>query len=70
MNILAFALRIEAAGLNRRLKQDIVDQDPEFTREGLKRVSFFEPEPSEEALYGSKSMWTSSGRCASMQSSR
>ena len=51
VNILAFALRIEAAGLNRRLKQDIVDQDPEFTREGLKQVSFFEPEPSEEALH-------------------
>ena len=28
MNTLAFALRIQAAGVSRRLKQDMADQDP------------------------------------------
>ena len=50
VNILSFALRIQAAGVNRRLKQDIADQDPSLNPEALKRVSFFEPEPSDEAF--------------------
>ena len=44
-SILSFALRIQAAGLNRRLKQDMADQDPELKRDVLKQISFFEPEP-------------------------
>ena len=50
VSILAFALRIQAAGVNRRLKQDIADQDPTLSPEMLKRISFFEPEPSDEAF--------------------
>ena len=50
VNILSFALRIQAAGVNRRLKQDIADQDPTLNPEALKRISFFEPEPSDEAF--------------------
>ena len=50
VNVLAFALRIQAAGVNRRLKQDIADQDPTISPESLKRISFFEPEPTDEAF--------------------
>jgi hypothetical protein len=50
VNILSFALRIQAAGVNRRLKQDIADQDPSVSPETLKRISFFEPEPTDEAF--------------------
>jgi hypothetical protein len=50
VNVLSFALRIQAAGVNRRLKQDIADQEPAISPELLKRISFFEPEPSDEAL--------------------
>jgi hypothetical protein len=50
VNVLAFALRIQAAGVNRRLKQDIADQDPTVSPESLKRISFFEPEPTDEAF--------------------
>ncbi len=51
MSILSFALRIQAAGLNRRLKQDMADQAPELSFDVLKRMSFFESEPSDEALH-------------------
>ena len=50
VNLLAFALRIQAAGVNRRLKQDMVDQDPSLEREALRGLSFFEPEPSDAAI--------------------
>ncbi len=50
VNILTFSLRIQAAGLNRRLKQDIADQLPDLTPEDLRHVSFFEPEPTDHAL--------------------
>ncbi len=50
LNILSFALRIQAAGVNRRLKQDIAEQDPAISPEVLKRTSFFEPEPSDQAV--------------------
>ena len=50
LNILSFALRIQAAGVNRRLKQDIAEQDPAISPELLKRISFFEPEPSDQAV--------------------
>lgn len=50
VNVLAFALRIQAAGVNRRLKQDIADQDSTISPELLKRISFFDPEPTDEAF--------------------
>jgi hypothetical protein len=50
VTLLAFALRIQAAGINRRLKQDMVDQDPAIKREDLRGLSFFEAEPSDEAM--------------------
>jgi hypothetical protein len=51
LSILSFALRIQAAGVNRRLKQDIADQDPSLGPEVLRRISFFEPEPTDEAFH-------------------
>ncbi len=50
VNLLAFALRIQAAGINRRLKQDMVDQDPTIKREDLRNVCFFEPEITDQAM--------------------
>jgi hypothetical protein len=50
VEILSFALRIQAAGVNRRLKQDMADQDSELSPDVLKRISFFEPEPSDLAM--------------------
>ena len=49
-NFLGYALRIQAAAVNRRLKQDMIDQDPTLKPEGLKKISFFEPSASEEAM--------------------
>ena len=49
-NFLGYALRIQAAAVNRRLKQDMIDQDPTLKPEGLKKISFFEPNASEEAM--------------------
>jgi hypothetical protein len=49
-NILAFALKIQAAGVNRRLKQDIADQVPTLQPEVLRNLSLFEPEVSEPAF--------------------
>lgn len=48
--ILGFALRIQAAAVNRRLKQDMVDQDNLVMPDKLKTISFFQPNPSKEAL--------------------
>lgn len=50
-NILAFALRIQAAGVNRRLKQDMVDQVTSLDADVLKRLSLFEPEVSDAAFH-------------------
>jgi hypothetical protein len=50
VNLLAFALRIQAASVNRRLKQDMVDQDPSIKREDLRSLCFFEPEISDQAM--------------------
>ena len=50
-NILSFALRIQAAGVNRRLKQDMVDQVASLNAEDLKRLSLFEPEVSDAAFH-------------------
>ena len=49
VSMLAFALQIQAAGVNRRLKQDMLDQDPTL-KESLKTLSFFEPEVSDDAF--------------------
>ncbi len=49
-NFLGYALRIQAAAVNRRLKQDMIDQNPTLKPEDLKRISFFEPNASEEAM--------------------
>ena len=50
VQMLSFALEIQAAGVNRRLKQDIIDQDHEIKPESLKNMSFFEPEVSDAAF--------------------
>ncbi len=50
VSTLAFALQIQAAGVSRRLKQDMTDQDPTLNPEILKGLSFFEPEVSDEAF--------------------
>jgi len=50
VSTLAFALQIQAAGISRRLKQDMTDQDPTLNPEILRGLSFFEPEVSEEAF--------------------
>lgn len=50
LNILDFALRVQAAALNARLKQDIVDQLQGLSLEQLRRVNFFDPDASEEAF--------------------
>jgi hypothetical protein len=47
---LALALQIQAAGLSRRLKQDIVDQGATVEPEALSKLSFFEPEVSDGAF--------------------
>ena len=49
-NILAFALKIQAAGVNRRLKHDMADQVPTLTAEVLKGISLFEPEVSDAGI--------------------
>jgi hypothetical protein len=50
-SVFAFALRIQAAGLNRRLKNDMVDQVPTLHEEDLKHLSLFEPEVSDAAFH-------------------
>ncbi|HZW30143.1 MAG TPA: hypothetical protein VFF52_05505, partial [Isosphaeraceae bacterium] len=50
VSLLAFALRIQAAGVSRRLKQDMIDQDPSLARETLRSLCLFEPEISDKAL--------------------
>lgn len=50
LKILGFTLRVQAAALNTRLKQDIADQLPGLSVEELHRVNFFDPEGSEEAF--------------------
>jgi hypothetical protein len=49
-DLLAFALRIQAAAVNRRLKQDMVDQDPTLRQQNLKNTSFFDPEAPPEVI--------------------
>ncbi len=49
VSMLAFAMRIQAAGISRRLKQDMIDQEPTL-KEKLSELSFFEPEVSDEAF--------------------
>jgi hypothetical protein len=51
---LGFVLRLQAAALNARLKQDILDQVSEYhdfdRREELRHTNFFDPEPSVRAF--------------------
>jgi hypothetical protein len=51
VNIFAFALKIQAAGVNRRLKDDMVDQVPTLDAHAVKGYSLFEPEVSNQALH-------------------
>ena len=50
-NIFAFALRVQAASLNRRLKHDMADQVPTLHRDVLEHLSLFEPEVSDAAFH-------------------
>ncbi len=50
VRMLSFALQIQAAGVSRRLKQDIADQDATFKPGYLSGLSFFAPEVSDEAF--------------------
>jgi len=50
VSMLTFALQIQAAGVNRRLKQDITDQEPTLEEEYLRGLSFFESEVSDQAF--------------------
>jgi hypothetical protein len=50
-DLLGFALRIQAAAVNRRLKQDMVDQDPGLKQQNLKNTSFFDPDAPEEVIH-------------------
>ncbi len=50
IDTLAFALRVQAAALNRRLKQDMIDQDSSLKPDDLKRISFFQPDASKQAV--------------------
>jgi|GEM_PF-2566311 len=50
LKILGFTLRVQAAALNARLKQDIADQLPGLSAEELRRVNFFNPDASDEAF--------------------
>ncbi len=50
-NVFSFALKIQAAGVNRRLKQDMADQVASLNAEDLKRFSLFEPEVSDAAFH-------------------
>ncbi len=56
-DFLAFALKLQAAAVNRRLKQDMVDQDATLRQQdaalmhdSLKRTSFFDPEAPDEVM--------------------
>jgi hypothetical protein len=49
-SLLSFALEIQAAGISRRLKADMVDQDPKLEAEKLQGKSFFEPHVTDEAF--------------------
>jgi hypothetical protein len=50
LNMLSAALQIQAAGVNRRLKHDMVTQDPTVKPERLKHLSFFEADISDDAF--------------------
>jgi hypothetical protein len=51
VNVLSFAMQIQAASINRRLKSDMTDQNATLKPEYLKDLNFFEPEVSDEALH-------------------
>ena len=62
VNILSFALKIQAAGVNRRLKQDIADQDPTLQLGRLETASLFEPEVSDQAFHAFEQYVKPNGR--------
>ncbi|WP_165226237.1 hypothetical protein [Aquisphaera insulae] len=48
---LGFALRIQAAAVNRRLKKDMLEQDPNLMKQvNLKDTSFFDPQAPQEVI--------------------
>ncbi len=49
-DVLGFALRIQAAAVNRRLKQDMADRDANLKQQDLKHTSFFDPEAPAEVI--------------------
>ena len=49
VSMLAFAMRIQAAGISRRLKQDMIDQEPTL-KQKLSELNLFEPEVSDAAF--------------------
>ena len=51
VSFLSLALKIQAAGINRRLKEDMAAQDPTLVSADLKRISLFEPEVSDQAFH-------------------
>jgi hypothetical protein len=51
VSFLSLALKIQAAGINRRLKEDMAAQDPTLVAADLKRISLFEPEVSDQAFH-------------------
>ncbi|MGC8640242.1 MAG: hypothetical protein ACP5XB_10250, partial [Isosphaeraceae bacterium] len=48
--LLGFALRIQAAAVNRRLKEDMVEQDPTLGQRNLKNTSFFDPQAPPQVI--------------------
>src|SRR5262249_3838400 len=50
VNTLPFACQVQAAGINRRIKQDMIDQAPRLKPESLRALCFFEAEVSDEAF--------------------
>jgi hypothetical protein len=51
VSFLSLALKIQAAGINRRLKEDMAAQDPTLVAADLKRISLFDPEVSDQAFH-------------------
>ena len=69
-NILTFALRIQAAGVNRRLKQDMVDQVASSNADDLKRSVCSSRKSPTRLSTPSSNILKPNGRCAFMQSNR
>ena len=71
VSILSFALRIQAAGVNRRLKQDMADQDPTLDRRCLKQHQLLRAGALRRGVARLREICRMpNGRCASTRSSR